>query len=139
MPISSFLPARFRGSDPQGTNAPPSYLNRKLSPLLQTLTRPACQHPIRTIVLVLVLASSSYIGLLEGSLFDAANANRATGHIDLSALVDGGRQLKLSEDTNWKWQADMRRPEDVGPVGYVLDGRCNSLTGLYRIPTTSRW
>ena len=101
-------------------NATPSYLNRKLSPILQTLTGPACQHPIRTIVFILVLASSSYIGLLEGSLFDAANSARSSGHIDLASLVDGGRQLKLGHETSWKWQIDTRQVDEVEEVCYKL-------------------
>ncbi len=120
---ASFLPARFRAGDTNGEAARPGYLNRQLSPLLQALSRPAALHPLRTIVFILVLASSSYIGLLEGSLFESANKGAVTGPIDLPLLVDGGRQLKMGEDTGWKWQADSQPIDAVDEVGHEYHAR----------------
>ena len=120
---SSFLPARFRLGSNQSASAPPSYLNRRISPLLEALSRRSCTHPIHTIVFVLLLASTSYLGLLEGSLFDSDVANGASGSIDLPSLVDGGRQLKLSSHTNWKWQVDSRGISDLDEVRNL---HCNS-------------
>lgn len=102
---NSFLPSRFRGASSTGeTNASPMWLNKKITPLIQLLSRRACLHPIHTIVIVAVLASTTYMGLLESSLFDsvvASGADKATW----SSLVAGNRQLQISSETGWKWQA----------------------------------
>ena len=41
-----------------------------------------------------------------------------SGSIDFNALVDGSRQLKLSQETNWKWQQDSRSVDQVKAVSY---------------------
>lgn len=104
---ASFLPARFRNDHTRGTTANPGYLNRLITPFLQSLSQRAFTHPIRTIVFVALLASTSYIGLLEGSLFDDANAERdALGSPDFNSLVEQSRRLRLGEGTAWKWQVE---------------------------------
>lgn len=108
---ASLFPARFRSSGNQD-----GYLSKKLAPVLQTLSQPACQHPIRTIVFILVLASSSYIGLLEGSLSEAAKSVDGPGSVDLPSLVDKGIQLKVGPETSWKWQADTRSISEIDSV-----------------------
>jgi hydroxymethylglutaryl-CoA reductase (NADPH) len=68
---------------------------------------------------VLLLVSTSYLGLLEGSL-DRRGTTRAdkSSSIDLSALVDGGRQLRLGKETNWKWQVDSQNAMEISPVSW---------------------
>ncbi|KAK4156172.1 3-hydroxy-3-methylglutaryl-coenzyme A reductase [Chaetomidium leptoderma] len=102
MIAANILPARFRGEQPPSPNvAPPSWLNKKITPLVQVLARITSTHPIHTIVIVALLASSSYIGLLEESLFDATRSVRKA---EWSSLVEGSRLLRAAEDTTWKWQ-----------------------------------
>ncbi|KXX79422.1 3-hydroxy-3-methylglutaryl-coenzyme A reductase [Madurella mycetomatis] len=101
MIASNFLPSRFRGEQPPAPNATPSWLNKKVTPFLQILSRITSTHPIHTIVIVALLASSSYIGLLEDSLFDATTSVRKA---EWSSLVEGSRLLRAAEDTAWKWQ-----------------------------------
>jgi hydroxymethylglutaryl-CoA reductase (NADPH) len=101
MIASNLLPSRFRGEQPASQNVAPSWLNKKITPLLQVLSRLTSTHPIHTIVIVALLASSSYIGLLEESLFDATRSVRKA---EWSSLVEGSRLLRASEDTAWKWQ-----------------------------------
>ena len=73
-----------------------------------------------------LLASTSYIGLLEGSLFDAATSSGVnTGAVDLSSLVDGARSLKLGQETGWKWQSDTSNLEAVDSV--------NAHSHMYRL------
>ena len=110
---ASFLPARFRTSD---EHAPPGYLNRKLSPLLESLSRRSCTHPIHTIVFILLLASTSYLRLLEGSLFEAIDTSNVGHAIDFAALTTASRQLRMGADTAWKWQVDDRGPSDIENV-----------------------
>lgn len=83
--------------------ATPNWLNKKVTPTIQTLSRRACLHPIHTIVIVAVLASTTYISLLESSLFDSVKT-KATGNADWSSLIEGSRQLRVGSETGWKWQ-----------------------------------
>jgi hydroxymethylglutaryl-CoA reductase (NADPH) len=101
MIAANLLPARFRGEQPSAQNAAPSWLNKKVTSPLQVLARLTSTHPIHTIVIVALLASSSYIGLLEESLFDATTSVRKA---EWSSLVEGSRLLRAAEDTTWKWQ-----------------------------------
>ena len=110
---ASLLPARFRTGD---ENAPPSYLNRRISPFLESLSRKSCTHPIHTIVFVLLLASTSYIRLLEGSLFEAVGSADNGHPLDFPSLVAAGRQLRMGPDTAWKWQVDTREPDEMSAV-----------------------
>lgn len=127
---ASFLPARFRGADSQNVPSRPSYLNKKLSPLLQSLSRRSCTHPIHTIVFVALLASTSYIGLLEGSLFESgrSTANASQG-VDLASLQDGRRHLKVGQETGWKWQPESRDVADFDNVSCVPQPSCSSSNG----------
>jgi hydroxymethylglutaryl-CoA reductase (NADPH) len=98
---SSLLPSRFRGATKTEPAAPPTWLNKRATLLLQTLSHGACLHPIHTIVIVAFLASTTYMGLLGSSLFDSANAN---GKADWGSLIEGSRQLRVGAETAWKWQ-----------------------------------
>ncbi|KAH6619327.1 3-hydroxy-3-methylglutaryl-CoA reductase [Chaetomium sp. MPI-SDFR-AT-0129] len=98
---SNLLPSRFRGEQPASQNVAPSWLNKKVTPLLQVLSRITSTHPIQTIVIVALLASTSYIGLLEESLFDATRNVRKA---EWSSLTEGSRLLRAASDTAWKWQ-----------------------------------
>ncbi|KAI9170773.1 3-hydroxy-3-methylglutaryl coenzyme A reductase [Paramyrothecium foliicola] len=102
--MSAWLPERFRGqpAEPKTAPAAPSWINKKITPLLQTFTKTAVSHPIHTVVVVALLASTSYIGLLQESLFDASSS---VGKADWSSLLDGSRVLRAGCDTAWKWQA----------------------------------
>ncbi|KAL8887995.1 MAG: hypothetical protein Q9215_004513 [Flavoplaca cf. flavocitrina] len=103
---ASFLPARFRSDHGHVAPSNPGYFHRHITSVLQTVARQAFTHPIHTIVFVALLASTSYIGVLEGTLFDPSSSTGNTSQAtDLSSLVDGARQLKVGEATGWKWQA----------------------------------
>jgi hydroxymethylglutaryl-CoA reductase (NADPH) len=107
MPISSLLPKQLRGSDDSASPAQPRWLNRQITPFIQSLSRGACAHPIHTIVFIALLASTSYVGLLEGSLFEGRNDPRAvSGSLDVTSLLDGARSLHLGKQTSWKWETE---------------------------------
>lgn len=103
---ASFLPARLRHEHNQPAPSNPGYLNRQITQGLQSVALAAFTHPIYTIVTVAILASTSYHGLLEGSLFGRAKLGADTAGTDLSSLVGSGRRLRLGEDTSWKWQSN---------------------------------
>jgi hydroxymethylglutaryl-CoA reductase (NADPH) len=113
--IASLLPSRFRGPQISNTNAQPGWINTKITPVLQALSRRACIHPIHTVVIVAFLASTTYIGLLEGSLFDRLPTR--AGKADWPSLVEGSRQLYVGEDTAWRWQPQ----ETDSPVPATAD------------------
>lgn len=98
---STLLPTRFRGEQPAAQATAPSWLNKKLTPGLKFLSKVACSHPIHTVVIVAVLASTSYVGLLQESLFDASISVRSA---DWSSLTEGSRRLQTGPETAWKWQ-----------------------------------
>ena len=75
----AFLPATFRGEQPATKVSIPSWLSRKVTPLLEGLAQISSTRPIYTVALVASIASVSYIGLLEDSKF-AADQNRCTTH-----------------------------------------------------------
>ena len=111
---SSLLPSRFRGAPKPEAAVPPVWLNKKITPFIQALSSRACLHPIHTIVIVAVLASTTYIGLLESSLFDSVKSTGA-GKADWSSLIEGSRQLRVGSETAWKWQtADIEKPVSHG-------------------------
>ncbi|KAH7156734.1 hydroxymethylglutaryl-coenzyme A reductase-domain-containing protein [Dactylonectria macrodidyma] len=102
--MASFLPSRFRG-EPVAQAATPSWASKRLTPLVQFLSRLACSHPIHTVVTVAVLASTSYVGLLQQRLFDLNVEGTSVGKADWSSLVEGSRVLLASPDNAWKWQS----------------------------------
>ncbi|KAF4982582.1 hypothetical protein FZEAL_1814 [Fusarium zealandicum] len=102
---SSFLPSRFRGETPVTEKSAPSWASKRLTPLVQFLSRLACSHPIHTVVLVAVLASTSYVGLLQESLFNTNVDTTPVGKADWSSLVEGSRILRAGPDTAWMWKA----------------------------------
>ncbi|KAI9821124.1 MAG: 3-hydroxy-3-methylglutaryl-coenzyme A (HMG-CoA) reductase isozyme [Pycnora praestabilis] len=103
----SFLPSRLRGPTGDPKNSRLGLLKLRLTPFLQSLTRLACSHPIHTIVFISLLASYTYIGLLEGSLFDRTGAlNHGVKRNDFSSLLEGNRTLRVSGETGWKWHAE---------------------------------
>ncbi|KKO98129.1 3-hydroxy-3-methylglutaryl-coenzyme A reductase [Trichoderma harzianum] len=98
---STLLPRRFRGEPAPSQAAAPSRLNKKLTPLIQFLAKAACSHPIHTIGLIALLASSSYVGLLQETLFGGtASVSKA----EWTSLAEGSRDLIAGPETGWKWQ-----------------------------------
>lgn len=82
-----------------------SWLNRTVTSNLLAVSQLACQHPIHTIVAIALFASTSYVGLLQESLFDSGvKSLQHNGKIDIEALLQGSRTLELSKSTAWKWQ-----------------------------------
>ncbi|KAI4286386.1 MAG: hypothetical protein L6R35_004362 [Caloplaca aegaea] len=133
---ASFLPARFRSDHGHVAPSNPGYLRRQVTAMLQSVARRAFTHPIHTIVFVALLASTSYVGVLEGSLLDPSPASgRSTLVADLTSLLDGGRQLRVGEKTGWQWQLDQGAAEDaekqVQHLAIVTLIFPNSLSNVY--------
>ena len=100
---SYVLPARQRGSDDNGTSKP-KWLSRRVTPVLLSLSRRASLHPIYVLVFVAILASTTYLGLLDSSLFDRqTSASHAPGLVDFDALLQGSKNLFAGPESGWKW------------------------------------
>ena len=101
--INSLLPSRFRGASKIEAPSTPSWLSKNVTPVIQSLSRPAFLHPIHTVAFITLLASTSYISLIDNSFLDSVSSN-AAGKAHWSSLVEGSRQLRVGSETGWKWQ-----------------------------------
>lgn len=102
---TSLISKRLRSTE-ETQDVEPSWIRRQITSGLQAISRRACVHPIHTIVVIALLASTTYVGLLEGSLLDTKNPRNVAGQVDIDALLQGSRSLRLGESTSWKWQAE---------------------------------
>ena len=110
---TSLITRNFR-SVGEDRDSEPEWLKRQVTSGLQSISRRACVHPIHTIVVIALLASTTYVGLLEGSFFDTVrNPRDLAGQVDVDLLLQGSRNLRLGESTSWKWQVeDGSSPEE---------------------------
>ena len=85
-------------------------------------------HPIHTIVVIALLASTSYVGLLQQSLFETVGqTSHARGYVDVESLLEGGRTLELSSRTLWRWQSDETLPaQQINKVSIITFSSINS-------------
>lgn len=116
--MASFLPRRFRGETPVTEKTTPSWASKRLTPIAQYLARLACSHPIHTVVLVAVLASTSYVGFLQEHFFNIDVDTTGVGKADWSSLVEGSRVLRAGPETAWKWKGV---EQDVDVAGADAD------------------
>ncbi|KAH7244980.1 3-hydroxy-3-methylglutaryl-coenzyme A (HMG-CoA) reductase isozyme [Fusarium solani] len=116
--MASFLPRRFRGETQVTEKTTPSWASKRLTPIAQYLARRACSHPIHTVVLVAVLASTSYVGFLQENFFNVDVDTTAVGKADWSSLVEGSRVLRAGPETAWKWKGV---EQDVDVAGADAD------------------
>ncbi|KAI9784355.1 MAG: 3-hydroxy-3-methylglutaryl-coenzyme A (HMG-CoA) reductase isozyme [Peltula sp. TS41687] len=104
---SSSFSSRLRGSLSSESKSRPSWVDGQVTPVLQSLSRRACTHPIHTLVFVGLLASTTYIGLLEGSLLgQVGEVGNVSSRTDWDALIKGSKTLCVGESTGWKWRSE---------------------------------
>ncbi|KIW09523.1 hydroxymethylglutaryl-CoA reductase (NADPH) [Verruconis gallopava] len=130
---ASFLPARWRPADqsPQ-QHRKPTWLSRKLNPYLTGVSRRATVHPIYTIVCVAVLASTTYLGLLESSLFEArSSVQGSSASVDFDSLLAGSKKLYASAENDWSWlpvDSEIDKPVDdnIALITFVFPNSISS-------------
>ena len=116
---TSFITGKFRPAGHEEADTEPGWLKRQVTGGLQAISHRACHHPIHTIDVIALLASTTYVGLLEGSLFDTLrNQRNVVGQVDVDTLLLGSRNLRLSENTAWKWQVEDPVIPENHKVGY---------------------
>ncbi|PSN65200.1 hypothetical protein BS50DRAFT_496838 [Corynespora cassiicola Philippines] len=104
-----FLTSRWQTTG-AADKARPGWYDRHCSPLLLSIAKKACTHPIHTIVTIAFLASYSYLGVLDKGLLERV-PDKATGKVDFTTLLAGSKRLRVGEETAWKWEAE---EEQVG-------------------------
>lgn len=81
------------------------YLGKQVISWLSLLSRLACEHPLRTVAFFTIIASTSYISLLETDLFEPpATTSNAAGQLGFEAFTAGSKTLSLGPETQWRWQ-----------------------------------
>lgn len=98
-----FLTSRWQSATPQAKTTP-NWFAHTISPVLLSVAKKACTHPIHTIVTIAFLGSYSYIGVLDKGLLDTETAY--PGRVDLQTLLAGSKQLHVGAETNWQWQVE---------------------------------
>ncbi|ORX97809.1 3-hydroxy-3-methylglutaryl-coenzyme A reductase [Clohesyomyces aquaticus] len=106
-----FLTSRWQ-SPAKSEHARPGWYDRHVAPILLSIAKKACTHPIHTIVTIAFLASYSYLGVLDKGLLDGTGEN-AVGKVDFATLLAGSKRLRVGEDTAWKWEPDTAPAEKV--------------------------
>ena len=83
---TSLITRHFRSAG-EDRDSEPGWLKRQVTSGLQSISRRACVHPIHTIVVIALLASTTYVGLLEGSFFDTVrNPRDLAGQVDVDLV-----------------------------------------------------
>ncbi|KAL7272424.1 3-hydroxy-3-methylglutaryl-coenzyme A (HMG-CoA) reductase isozyme [Rhizina undulata] len=89
-----FLPSSLTTKKP-----PPQW--DPFTPAFTTLSKSACTHPIHTIVIIALMASTTYMSMLESSLFDRVGRYWGSSK---GSLVDGSVRMAVGEQTQWQWK-----------------------------------
>ncbi|KAH7347068.1 hydroxymethylglutaryl-coenzyme A reductase-domain-containing protein [Pyrenochaeta sp. MPI-SDFR-AT-0127] len=102
-----YLTSRWQtAGDPKKTS--PGWFDRRVSPILLSVAKKACTHPIHTIVTIAFLASYSYLGVLDKGLLESG-ADESAGRVDFQTLLAGSKRLRVGEETSWQWEAQEGR------------------------------
>ena len=111
-----FLTSRWQSGSASEKMARPVWFDRHVTPVLLSIAKKACTHPIHTIVTIAFLASYSYLGILDKGLLETGTVQVA-GKVDFTTLLTGSQRLRISEETGWRWEAE--EPTEYGKVGGV--------------------
>jgi hydroxymethylglutaryl-CoA reductase (NADPH) len=85
----------------------PGAVAKRVNSVLVSLSRRACVHPIYTIAFFAILASTTYLSLIESALFGRGDlAYDALGKIDFNYMLKGSKQLYAGPETEWKWSVE---------------------------------
>ncbi|KAJ4299901.1 3-hydroxy-3-methylglutaryl-coenzyme A (HMG-CoA) reductase isozyme [Kalmusia sp. IMI 367209] len=98
-----FLANRFQ--NPRGAEqARPGWFDRHCTPILLSIAKKACTHPVHTIVTIAFVASYSYLGVLDKGLLE--HTDTTLGRVDFTTLLAGSKRLRVGEETAWKWEVE---------------------------------
>lgn len=103
-----YLTSRWQSTGDQKKTSP-TWFDRRCSPILLSIAKKACTHPIHTIVTIALVASYSYLGVLDKGLLESG-IEEATSRVDFQTLLAGSKRLRVGEETSWQWEAVEARP-----------------------------
>ncbi|KAF2186768.1 3-hydroxy-3-methylglutaryl-coenzyme A reductase [Zopfia rhizophila CBS 207.26] len=84
--------------------ARPGWFDRHFAPILLSIAKKACTHPIHTIVTIAFLASYTHLGVIDKGLLER-HTDKTTG-VDFNTLLVGSKRLRIGEETAWKWELE---------------------------------
>ncbi|KAF1978905.1 3-hydroxy-3-methylglutaryl-coenzyme A reductase [Bimuria novae-zelandiae CBS 107.79] len=105
-----FLAKRFQ-SPRAGKQQRPGWFDRHCTPILLSIAKKACTHPVHTIVTIAFLASYSYLGVLDKGFLEQNDTT--PGLVDFNTLLAGSKRLRVGEETSWKWEIEEHRDAKV--------------------------
>ena len=115
---TALLPKNLQSKVASSRSHKLGWIGRHVSHWLETVSCAASKHPLHTLVIVAVLASSTYVSLLEGSLFrTSVSLDAPLAGADVQKLLAGSKKLWVGEKTDWKWQL-----QDDGNVEVSAEG-----------------
>jgi hypothetical protein len=101
----------------------PGPIGRRVNAVLVALSRRACIHPIYTIGFFAILASTTYLTLIESPLFNRGDlAFDSLGKIDFNYMLKGSKQLYAGPQSDWKWSVEAPdiKTDDVSSSPFAL-------------------
>lgn len=104
---------RFQGPR-AGDQQRHGWFDRHFTPVLLSIAKKACTHPIHTIVTIAILASYSYLGVLDKGFLE--HNHTAPGNVDFDTLLAGSKRLRVGDETAWKWEVEEHKVAKVGQV-----------------------
>ncbi|KAH8622406.1 3-hydroxy-3-methylglutaryl-coenzyme A reductase [Alternaria alternata] len=99
-----YLTSRWQSTGEQKKTSP-TWFDRHFSPILLSVAKKACTHPIHTIVTIAFLASYSYLGVLDRGLLESG-IEEVSSRVDFHSLLAGSKTLRVGEETSWQWEAE---------------------------------
>lgn len=106
---------------------PPALLDRRpppkwdpFTPGFSALSQSATKHPVRTLVIVALIASTAYLQMLEHSLFDNSSSFWSAGSVAGPGsssnrrpdLLDGSVKVTVGQHTGWQWKENVTSSSD---------------------------
>jgi hydroxymethylglutaryl-CoA reductase (NADPH) len=98
-----YLTSRWQAAGDQKKTSP-TWFDRHFSPILLSVAKKACTHPIHTIVTIAFIASYSYLGVLDKGLLESGIED-VSSRVDFQTLLAGSKRLRVGEETSWQWEA----------------------------------
>ena len=87
--------------------------------MLLAIAKKACTHPIHTIVTIALVASYSYLGVLDKGLLER-DTDVSSGRVDFKTLLAGSKTLRIGEETSWQWEAFEGKSKDKVRIAYEV-------------------
>ena len=119
--VTQGQPARL--TDGEDINTSSGWMRRQVTMVLDAVTGHACRRPIYTLVVTALLAATTYLDVLEGSLLAASvdlPPETYAGKLEVQPFLFGSRRLLVGKDSSWRWHGDDQSNVDDTRVSNFL-------------------